>query len=999
MVPDHQDLSEREQRLGEIVFACLQVLESGQPLNQQEVLAQHPEFAADLEEFFAGRKEVHQLATPLREVVKMAAGENSTAAGSDSQDLRATPEARSFGDYDLLELIGQGGMGVVYKAFQKSLHRQVALKMIRAGGLAGDLDPQRLRNEAEAAAHLDHPHIVPIYEVGDCDGRPYFSMKLIEGGNLGQWIADCGRPIADFQKDAAQLLAQVARAVHHAHQRGILHRDLKPSNILLEYPERGLQAQEKSANCDLKSAIPYVTDFGLAKWLRTDTSLTQSGLIVGTPGYLAPEQATGPKKAITTAADVYGLGAILYALLTGQPPFRADTPLETLAQVKENEPELPSGLHRLVNRDLETICLKCLQKDPAQRYASAEALAEDLERWLAGKPIQARPLSRLARIGRWSRRNPAIAGLTACVLVLIILALVGLAIGSWMIWREQSRTLSALGDVETQRQRAEVHFRQALETVERMSQVANARLGTPGNAQFEQKAVAEEALKLYLRLLDEKSDDPDVRLKTARAYLFAADLRKNLGDGAAAEDFCRRAIQLLVGLVEEFTLEPSYRSCLASARYQLAILISPTFNRHHEAEGLLLQAIALRERLVTECPEAAEHPRDLAETYHKLGYLCWTDARMSEAEKDYRHALSLYQGLSTKFPHPAISRDQATVYNSLGVLLQTMWRLEEAESAHHKALVLLETGDGSDSERWRTLGQLATLWTQTGRQQEAEQAWRKLLENAEKTVASFPHGPDSRLEVSLLSRRLGWLLEASGRPREAESLYRKAQALQEKLAAEFPQTAALSLQLGLTCFALSDLRALSDAGEAQEACARARRAFRRAIELDPKNPDARIVYGHFLANCVSTRFRDPVEALEMGRQALALTPGDPNIWNTLGLAQYRSGRARDALASLLKSVELRHGGTGLDHFFLALTYAQLNDKKQANLWYQRGLAWLDRTRRGREAELRRTRQEAAAALEIVKVGLTEPDRKVPGRRVISAVQKVKSGVDLPGRGG
>jgi tRNA A-37 threonylcarbamoyl transferase component Bud32 len=308
--------------------------------------------------------------------------------------------------YEVLGELGRGGMGVVFKARQLRLGRIVALKMILVGTLAGARELERFRAEAEAAAGLDHPHIVPLYEVGEHQGRPYFSMKLIEGGSLAQQLP---RLLQD-PRAAVTLLAKVARAVHHAHQRGIIHRDLKPSNILLD-----------------AEGQPYVTDLGLAKRTEGDSHLTQTGAIVGTPSYMAPEQAAG-KKGLTTAADVYALGAILYELLTGRPPFLADTPLDTVLQVLEREPVPPRAINPKVDRDLELVCLKCLAKEPQQRPGSAEALAADLERWLAGEPLSVRPPSLASLMRFWLRQHFGAAGW-----IVIIGLLFGL-LGGVMTW-------------------------------------------------------------------------------------------------------------------------------------------------------------------------------------------------------------------------------------------------------------------------------------------------------------------------------------------------------------------------------------------------------------------------------------------------------------------------------------------------------------------------------------------------------------------------------------
>lgn len=307
---------------------------------------------------------------------------------------------RYFGDYELLEEIARGGMGVVYKARQVSLNRIVALKMILAGQHASEQDVQRFRTEAEAAANLDHPGIVPIFEIGEHEGQPFFSMGFVEGTSLADRLTEGPLP----PREAADLTMKLATAVAFAHERNVIHRDLKPANVLLD-----------------KNGDPRITDFGLAKKLEADSNLTGTGQILGTPSYMPPEQAAGKSEEVTPAADVYALGAVLYALLTGRPPFQAASPMDTLLQVLSNDPVPPRQLDSAIPRDLETICLKCLSKESAQRYLDAESLAVDLARFQRGEPIQARPVGSITRGWRWCRRNPVVASLTTALIMALLL--------------------------------------------------------------------------------------------------------------------------------------------------------------------------------------------------------------------------------------------------------------------------------------------------------------------------------------------------------------------------------------------------------------------------------------------------------------------------------------------------------------------------------------------------------------------------------------------------
>jgi TolB-like protein len=335
--------------------------------------------------------------------------EANAAAAHTKKTSSAAELLGELGDYELLEEIGRGGQGVVFRARQKSLNRTVALKVISLGQWASKVHLRRFRLEAEAAARLEHPGIVPIHEVGERDGSCYFSMKFVEGGQLDEVARREPMP----PRYAAELIAKVARTVHYAHEHGILHRDIKPGNILLD-----------------AKGEPHLTDFGLARLVESESSVTQTLDVLGTPSYMAPEQAVGNNAAVSSATDVYGLGAVLYQLLTGQPPFAGGATYETIKLLLDTEPRQPRLLNPKIDRDLSTICLKCLEKDPKRRYPSALALAEDLERWLKHEPILARHTGVFARGKKWVRRNPTSALLAASMMALA-------AAAGWIVWKSE----------------------------------------------------------------------------------------------------------------------------------------------------------------------------------------------------------------------------------------------------------------------------------------------------------------------------------------------------------------------------------------------------------------------------------------------------------------------------------------------------------------------------------------------------------------------------------
>lgn len=441
----------RFRALIELVHIDLELrLKAGETARVDEYLARYPELADDDEiclELITAEHELRRRREPdlvvdeyfqrfpqyraeLLDRIARSALDGLEAPRSVAEGTADLPEVPG---YEVLGLLGRGGMGVVYRARHLRLHRIVALKMVLTGSEAGPKDLARFRAEAAALARLQHPNIVQIYEVGEAAGRPYFALEFVAGGSLDDHLQGTPQPV----RPAAQLVATLAQAVHAAHVAGVIHRDLKPANILLKDERRQGGADLSSLASRLASLVPKITDFGLAKCVGGDgeAGLTVTGEVVGTPNYMAPEQAMIPRQPVGPGADVYALGAILYELLTGRPPFTAETSLATILQVLHNEPVSVTSLQPNVPRDLETICHKCLRKEPRQRYGSALELAEDIQRFLRDEPILARPVRTLEKLRRWVRRHPAPAGLLAAGLLAPVVALITLSLLSTRLVR------------------------------------------------------------------------------------------------------------------------------------------------------------------------------------------------------------------------------------------------------------------------------------------------------------------------------------------------------------------------------------------------------------------------------------------------------------------------------------------------------------------------------------------------------------------------------------
>jgi tetratricopeptide (TPR) repeat protein/tRNA A-37 threonylcarbamoyl transferase component Bud32 len=692
--------------------------------------------------------------------------------------------------YEILGELGRGGMGVVYKARQLRLNREVALKMILAGDHASPEACVRFLAEAESVARLHHPHIVQIFAYGDCDGRPYFEMEYVAGGCLSDRLDGTSRP----PRDAARLIEILARAIHEAHRLGIVHRDLKPANVLLT-PE----------------GIPKIADFGLAKWLHVETGLTKTQLIIGSPSYMSPEQAGKSQVPIGPAADVYSLGAILYELLTGRPPFQGATMIETLEQVRWDQPIAPARLVPKLPRDLVTICMKCLEKEPARRYATSIDLADDLRRFETGQSIRARPVASYERLWRWCRREPLVASLALALFLGLIAvatqwrraefhlyeALCQRRLAEQSVVRQRAANLSleqANRSEQTAHRRAQKRFDaaiQALRNVETLTNDADL-LREPGLEGLRGKLLRS-ALSFYKDLQASLEEDvsTEARIQLSDAYTRIATISWELGMQDEALAIHRRALALVEQMAALAPDDPSVRASLATCHTRIGFTLR-TRGRSAEALGPYEQARAIQETLVHDYPADPRHREALSWTLSNIGVVQQDIGRLARAIDLHRQAIAIHEDLVRANPANAqYKSDLAWCWRYLCLAMvasgdiSAALRLAEQAAALHEELVRANQEVGEF--RWRLARCLDDVGRIRARCGQAADAADPLERSAELYDSVARENPVLyRLDVARNQLSIALQRAITGRLEEALACIRQAEDLVQRSSSASP---------------------------------------------------------------------------------------------------------------------------------------------------------------------------------------------------------------------
>ncbi|MBN2474358.1 MAG: serine/threonine protein kinase [Pirellulales bacterium] len=787
-----------QERLAQILEDYLVELEQGTVPDAESLIREHPDLAEPLRAYLQS----------LDYLRRAAAGFDSPEGGSLTP--AGLPDGR-LGDFTILREIGRGGMGIVYEARQTSLDRRVALKVLPFAAVLDSKQITRFENEARAAARLQHPNIVPVFAVGCHQGVHYYAMQYIEGQSLDRTIhqfrqsaetrtgrgsqtkavsggrqrpasakASCTNDVfltspsiqsCDYVRAVAELGVQAADALQHAHDCGIVHRDVKPSNLLLD-----------------KEGKLWVADFGLAMF-QGDSKLTRTGDLVGTIRYMSPEQAAGRLGVVDQRADVYSLGITLYELLTLEPAVPCEDRQEFVRLIEHQEPRPPRRLNPAIPLDLETVVLKAVSKSPVHRFATARELADDLRRFLEGKPTLARRPTLIDRVGKWARRHKTAVRAAAAVMAV---ALVGLIVSTLMIATEQAKTERALVQSENDRKRAEEHFDQALEVVDHLGLLYAQQLGKIPGAEPLRRQLLGETLDYYEGFITLVGDEAGLRDRVALTELKAGRINELLGDTEAALAAYQRAGNILGGLAEKVPENDQYRADLAICHNNMGLLRG----RLHQAipaKTALQTAISIQEKLVEKHPENAEFQSDLAQSYGNLGQLLAEADQAAEADRMYAKSAGILQAVAQRHPHePKYLSDLAVTYNNLS-LLHGKNNPAKAQRWCREALAIQQKLVDAEPGEVTRLGDLAlflnnlgALQRRLGQTDEAVAAYGRAVAIQEQLVRKSPTMVQYRRDLAVSHNNLGQVYSSSSRSDEAVASFGRARTILEQLAGDYP---------------------------------------------------------------------------------------------------------------------------------------------------------------------------------------------------------------------
>jgi serine/threonine-protein kinase len=920
-------LEDREDKLDAIVADYLRSVREGSAPSRTELLARYPEFAEELDSFLADREELERLARPIRQTIAPPVGFTLP---------------HEFGPYRLEAELGRGGMGIVYRAQERRVQREVAVKVLQQGPLASEEDRLRLRLEAEAIARMGyHPHIVPLLDVGSEQGYSYLAMQFIHGPNLAQ----IKQRYLGRHRAIAELVATLADTIQHAHRHGIAHRDLKPSNVLLSVPVG------EHTDLPLEDYRPVVSDFGLARLLANSTSdrLTLSGAVLGTPAYMAPEQARGEEA--TLSVDVYGLGAILYDLLAGRPPYLG-APLEVLRKVSDEEPVPPRELNPGVPRDLETICLKCLRKDPAQRYASARELAEDLRRYLAGEPVLARPVGLFGRAWRWMGRQPLAAGLLVALFVVFCCGLSGATV----LWLRAEANFQR---AEREAREADTQFALARTVVRDFCLRYAEEAEQAGGLQPATRELLERALSYYALFLQRHADDPALREELASIHELIGKVHLALGDRAKAAAAFQAARELFAQFHSNHPDDPRWMRRVVAMTTNLGTLQLNT----QETLVYFEESLSLSEHFLSKQPGDQDLLEGKAHALANLGALWEKRGDRAQARACYEAGRDLLRELKVAQPNrESVLRDLAFALTNLAALRSherdgqsdSLKALEEALQIRERLYKARPGDPRRQADLAGVLHMQAVVLRDAKEPKKSREGFDRALKLREALVERNPGVVRYQADLAATLKQIGFTISASGNKTEALEYYRKAVDRYERVVKAAPEEPGYQRDLGLALSSLgSTYGALDRRPEERAILERARVPLEWLIRQDQSNVDAHHHLGHVLHNLAFnlSRTGNPEgalqllgEAVEHSRRALDRSPELPSYRKTLDVhflllseiywkkpditASLEAIRSRQALWPG-NSGQLYHSGREIARL---LAVANLTPTEELSLW-------------------------------------------------------------------